>query len=193
MWSSQSNALAQAWSRRHKHAHILAGQAGVGPSSNENLPWLLDTVGFDQLAGEEYRPSLETILRVHTPTEGVSTISIHLLPATDGPSVAPTAGSNNPVRRARLWDGGGRRDVRDDAVAAFAEHLSTIAQSLPSHIHRPMATSQGLVLCLVAMSDIDRAVVAEDCVTERMEEALDHLAEISATGELAVTIRLINS
>ena len=83
--------------------------------------------------------------------------------------------------------------MRDDAVAAFVDHLTTIAQSMPTLIHRPMATLQGLVLCLVAMSDIDRAVVAEDCVTERMEEAFDHLADISATGELAVAMRLINA
>lgn len=195
IWLSQSNALAQAWSRRDEHAHILAGQAGVGPSSIENLPWLLETVGFDQLADDEYRPSLQTILRVHTPTEGVSSISIHLPLATSagGPRVASTVGSDNAVLRARLWDGGGRRDVRDDAVAAFVDHLTTIAQSMPTLIHRPMATPQGLVLCLVAMSDIDRAVVAEDCVTERMEEAFDHLADISATGELAVAMRLINA
>lgn len=186
IWSSQSNAIAQAWSRRDEHAHILAGHAGVGPSSTENLPWLLETVGFDCLADDKYRPSLETVLRVHTPTEGVNTISVHLPPATGDMNAASNAGAHT-AWRARLWDGGGRREVRDDAVAAFADHLSSIKQSLPSHVHKPVATPQGLVLCLVAMSDIDRAVVADDCVTERMEEALDQLAEISAMGEFAVT------
>jgi len=157
------------------------------------------------LGDDDYRPSLDAMLRVHTPTEAVSSLCVNLPPqATGGGGGGGGGGGDSKAWRARLWDGGGRREARHEAVSAFVTQLSTQAQEQQQQQQQAAegeqevskdkesqpatkvaaAAARGVVLCVVAMSDIDRAVVADDSETERMEEALDHLVEISSAGTI---------
>ena len=129
------------------------------------------------------------MLRVHCPTSQTSSVLLTLPPARTAGGLLPSLLGSAPKGngslagvgwRARLWDGGGRRECRAEVLDAFSEQLA----SLPKREDDGGGGSGGLgaVVCVVSMADFDRAVLAEDGETERMEEALDHLAELGSSA-----------
>ena len=94
------------------------------------------------------------MLRVHCPTSQTSSVLLTLPPArTAGgllPSLLRSAPKGNSIR-ARLWDGGGRRECRAEVLDAFSEQLA----SLPKREEDGGGGGGGLgaVVCVVSMAD----------------------------------------
>ena len=192
LWS-QSDAISQAWQRRDEHAHTLGGRQGLGPSSAEHLPYLIAQLCPEELCDDGFRPAAEAMLRVHCPTSQTSSVLLTLPPARTAGGLIPSLLGSAPKGngsaagagwRARLWDGGGRRECRAEVLGAFSEQLASLPKREDDDGGGGGGGGGGLgaVVCVVSMADFDRAVLAEDGETERMEEALDHLAELGSSA-----------